>query len=276
MISHIIPIAANEILLGIRNRWVLLAALVLFAFALVLGFLGAVPTGSVKTSRLVVTVASLATLSVYLVPLIALLLAFDAIAGEIERGTLPLLLASPASRLSVMLGKFIGHLTIVALAIIVGYGLAGTAVTGLSGTDLEGIGHLIRLIVTSIALGAVFLAFGYVASTSVRSASTAAALSVGIWLFAVVLYDLGLLGALILNGNGFFARNIFPYLLAANPADAFRLYNMSALEANAVATGLAGAASSLPFAPIVALTGLGVWLVLMLGLSALIFRRLEP
>ncbi len=276
MISHVLAIAVNEIRIGIRNRWVLLAALVLFAFALVLGFLGAAPTGSVKAGRLVVTVASLATLSVYLVPLMALLLAFDAIAGEVERGTLPLMLASPASRSSVILGKFLGHLTIIALAFIVGYGLAGGVVLGLSGESAESMIHLVRLIVTSIALGAVFLAIGYVASASVRSSGTAAALAVGIWLFAVVLYDLGLLGALIADGDGVFAKTVFPYLLAANPADAFRLYNMSALEADAVATGFAGAAASLPFSPSAALGSLLVWLVLALGSAALIFRRLEP
>lgn len=276
MITHAFAIAANEIRIGIRNRWVLLAALVLFAFAIVLGFLGAAPTGAVKAGRLVVTVASLATLSVYLVPLMALLLAFDAIAGEVERGTLPLMLASPASRSSVILGKFIGHLTIIALAIIVGYGLAGGFVLALSGESAEGLVHLVRLIVTAIALGAVFLAIGYAASASVRSAGTAAALAVGIWLFAVVLYDLGLLGALIADGDGTFARTVFPYLLAANPADAFRLYNMTALEADAVATGFAGAAASLPFSPEAAMAGLGVWLVLALAAAALIFRRLEP
>ena len=41
------------------------------------------------------TVVSLASLTVFLVPLIALLLAYDAIVGEAERGTLLLLLAYP-------------------------------------------------------------------------------------------------------------------------------------------------------------------------------------
>ena len=55
--------------------------------------------------RLWVIVASLTALGVYLVPLLALLMRFDAIAGEVERGTLPLLLAYPASRAEILLGK---------------------------------------------------------------------------------------------------------------------------------------------------------------------------
>lgn len=49
---------------------------------------------------------------------------------------------------------------------------------------------LARLIITSIILGASFLAIGYVASVK---ASSAAGLCAGTWLVFVVLYDLGLL-----------------------------------------------------------------------------------
>ena len=85
MISSALTVGQCELRVGTRNRWVLLAASILLLFALVLGFLGSGPTGTIKTDPLVVTVASLATLSVYLVPLIALLLSYDAIAGEIDR-----------------------------------------------------------------------------------------------------------------------------------------------------------------------------------------------
>ncbi len=276
MIGHITAIAATEIRIGFRNRWVLLATAILALFALVLAFLGSAPTGDVKVAPLTITVASLATLSVYLVPLIALLLAFDSIAGEVERGTLPLLLATPVSRSAVILGKAIGQLAIVTVAIVIGYGIAAFAVIAMAEGEMTGLSDFARLIVTSIGLGATFIAIGTVASASVRQTGTAAALAVGIWLVAVVLYDLGLLGVLVADPDGVFASTAFPFLLLANPADAFRLYNLAVLDIGAEATGLAGASAALPFPAETALLSLGLWIVAALGAASIVFRRLEP
>ncbi len=276
MMGHVLAVAGLELRIGVRNRWVLLASLILLVFALLLGLVGSAPSGSLGVGRLQLTVASLATLSVYLVPLIALLLGFDAIAGEVERGTLPLMLATPVERRSVILGKFLGHLSVIMLAILVGYGSAGAVVMALAGDGLHGLGDLARLMATSAALGAVFLAVSYVISASARQLGTAAAFAVGIWLVAVVLYDLGLLAALAADGDGAFAGRVFPWLLLANPADAFRLFNLAALDLGNAATGLSGATASLPFPPALGLVSLAVWLALALGAAVLAFRRLEP
>lgn len=83
---------------SLRNRWVLAAVLLLAALALSLGFLGSSPTGSVKVDPLTVTVVSLSSLSIFLIPLIAMLLSYDALIGEIERGTMALLLSYPIWR----------------------------------------------------------------------------------------------------------------------------------------------------------------------------------
>ncbi len=276
MISSALTVGHCELRVGTRNRWVLLAASILLLFALVLGFLGSGPTGTIKTDPLVVTVASLATLSVYLVPLIALLLSYDAIAGEIDRGTLQLVLATPISRSSYLLGKFSGHLTIIAIAIAVGYGLAGGTVYLLSGGNAQGVLDLVRLIATSIALGAAFIAVGYVISTNVQQTGTAAACAIGAWLLMVVLYDLALLSALIADGDGFFAKDIFPYMLVANPADAFRLYNISSLDSGATSHGLSGFAEALPFPAEIGLLSLCLWAVLGFAAALFSFRRAEP
>ena len=47
MIASAAAVAAIELCLGTRNRWLLLSAIVLTGFALVLGFVGAAPTGTV-------------------------------------------------------------------------------------------------------------------------------------------------------------------------------------------------------------------------------------
>src|SRR3546814_13191470 len=87
--------------------------------------LGSTPTGTVGASPFGGVVVSLASLTIFLLPLLALLLSFDAVVGEAERGTLLLLLAYPVGRWQVVLGKFLGHASILALAPVIGYGAAG-------------------------------------------------------------------------------------------------------------------------------------------------------
>lgn len=273
----VITIAATEIRIGLRNRWIILSSLILLAFALILVLLGSAPGGEVKTDAVTVVVASLSTLSVYLVPLIALLLAFDAIAGEIDRGTLQLVLASPVSRGAVLFGKFLGHVAVLAIAVSFGYGIAGLVAFSAGGggeaVALIGVG---RLIASSVILGATFIAIGYVASASARQTGTAAALAIAIWLFAVVLYDLALLGGLLASQDGFFARVVFPWLLVLNPADAFRLYNMNAIDAVAVGSNLGGSGSALPLSGLATMLSPVAWTAITLGLSTFILKRVRP
>ena len=129
-------ITGKEVRDSLRNRWVLAATVLLAALALSLGFLGSTPTGSVKVDPLTVTVVSLSSLSIFLIPLIAMLLSYDALIGEIERGTMALLLSYPVSRVQILAGKFIGHIIILTLATAAGYGLAGRSRRGVSGDGL--------------------------------------------------------------------------------------------------------------------------------------------
>ncbi len=274
----VLTIAATEIRIGLRNRWIILSSFILLAFALILVLLGSAPGGEVKTDAVTVVVASLATLSVYLVPLIALLLSFDAIAGEIDRGTLQLVLASPVSRGAVLVGKFLGHVAVLGIAVSFGYGIAGlVAFFAGGGGDASALVGVGRLIASSIVLGATFIAIGYIASASVRQTGTAAALAIAIWLFAVVLYDLVLLGGLLASQDGFFARDVFPWLLVFNPADAFRLYNMSAINAAAVGSNLGGGVgSALPLSGLATMLSPTAWTFIALGLATFILKRIRP
>ena len=120
-------IARKEIHQAVRNRWVLASTLLLAALALSLTFLGSAPTGTVGVRALDVVVVSLSSLTIFLIPLIALLISHDAIVGEMERGTMLLLLSYPVARWQVLLGKFLGHVAVLAFATCLGYGAAAAA-----------------------------------------------------------------------------------------------------------------------------------------------------
>lgn len=272
--NPILTIAASELRIALRNRWVAIAVATMALFALVLTAAGSGPSGTLGVDRLSVTVASLTSLAVYLVPLIALLMSFDALAGEVERGTLALALTYPGSRAALLAGKFVAHLGILALAVAVGYGIAALVALAGDNRAVAGLGALWRLYWSSLLLGATFLGIGYAASAWARRPGAAAGLVVGLWLAAVVLYDLGLLAAVVADGGGTFTRYIFPWLLMGNPADAFRLFNLAASGATAAAAGVAGAAGTVP-----AWQALGlmlVWPPAAFALALAAFRRLAP
>ncbi len=272
---NIWTIAAKEIRDGTRNRWIVMITLIMAGLALILALLGSAPTGTTSINPLTVTVVSLSSLSIFFIPLIALLLAYDAIVGEAERGTLLLLLAHPISRWQVIIGKFSGHLVLLTFAILVGYGLAGLVIsqTGDVGVTKAAIDSFIRLLASSVMLGAIFLALGYLISAAVNERGTAAALAIGVWLLFVLLYDMGLLAMLAVDGDHTISERVVTWLLLANPTDAYRMFNLTGDEHTALLSGMAGLSARLQV-PAVALIALLLgWVLVPLTISCVIFRR---
>ena len=267
-------IARLELLIARRNMWVATSVILMALFTFVLTLAGGAPTGTLGADPLTVAATSVTTLSVYLIPLIGLLLSFDAIAGEAERGTLALGLTYPLSRREILLGKFAAHLAVLAFAVAIGLlVMVGLILWRHGGAGLSP-ERPMKLFATSLALGASFLGIGYFVSALVRRSAVASGIVILIWLVCIVLYDLGLLGILIADEGGTFTKDVFPWLLAANPADAFRLINMPAETVSVLSSDLGAAGSVVGTG--MALASLMLWPLLTLFAAWLVFRRLEP
>ena len=273
--NNILIIAQKEIQEGLRNRWVIAVTLLLASLALTLSFLGGAPTGNVGVGRLDIVIVSLASLTIFLVPLIALLLSHDAIVGELERGTLLLLLSYPVARSQIVLGKFLAHILILSFATLLGYGAAGLAlVVGGTPTTTQSWIAFGAMIGSSILLGAVFTALGYLVSATVGQRSTAGGIALGIWLFFVIIYDMGLLGAIVSTKGQGFSPGLLSGLLMANPTDAYRLLNLGSGTAGSV-SALSGLAANSMLTPTVLMASLALWVVIPLSLAMLRFSRRE-
>jgi Cu-processing system permease protein len=268
----ILLLSAKEVREGLRNRWVLAATALLAALALTLAFLGSAPTGSVGAGALDVVVISLASLTIFIVPLIALLISHDAIVGEIERGTMTLLLSYPVRRRQVLVGKFLGHIAILAFATCVGYGLAAVALLA-TGKAVGGGSWMAfaAMMASSVLLGAVFVAIGYLISALVRDRGTAGGLAIGIWLIFVILYDMALLGLLVADQGRLIGGGVLDALLLLNPTDAYRLLNLAGSDEIAAASGMAGTVQNAALAPAALLSALGAWVAVPMALAALAF-----
>lgn len=271
---QILIIAGKEIRDGLRNRWVAAATLLLGGLSLSLAFLGSAPVGEVGVDRLSVAVVGLSNLTIYLVPLIALLLSYDAIAGERERGTMLLLLTYPVRRRDVVIGKFVGHSAILAFATIVGFGAAGAAIA-LGGGRAGDWQAFAAMTLSSVLLGCAFLGIGYLVSAIVRERATAAGVGVVVWLAFVLLYDLALLAVLVADRGHLIGAGLFSALLVANPTDAYRLFNLSGFGHVSQFAGMAGLSGDAHVGRAVLLAVMVLWVLAPLGAATFIFRRRE-
>jgi len=128
----------------------------------------------------------------FLVPLISIALAFDAINGEFNRRTLSRLLAQPIYRDALLLGKFLGAFftqAIVLTAIwllIIGLGLIGLGLP----PNVEEVGRSFLFLLATIFYGGIWLALALTFSITFRQPATAALASIAVWLFFTVFWEI--------------------------------------------------------------------------------------
>lgn len=123
-----------------------------------------------------------------LVPIVALVAAYLAIAGERESGSLRLLLGLEPGRGTVVLGKFLGRSGVVAAGLAIGFALASLVAWGVYGSvPVIAFAAVLGL---TVALGVAFvgIAIGISAATATRA--RAMTLGVGVYLVLALLWDL--------------------------------------------------------------------------------------
>lgn len=126
------------------------------------------------------------------IPLLAIGLGFDAVNSEFNRRTLSRVLSQPIYRDALLLGKFLGGLATLAVALVALWLIvlgAGLLLLGLPPRGVEvarGLGFLF----VAIAYGGVWLAVAMLFSVIFRSTATSALCSLGVWLFFTILWPL--------------------------------------------------------------------------------------
>ncbi|MBT4500698.1 MAG: ABC transporter permease subunit [Gemmatimonadetes bacterium] len=130
--------------------------------------------------------------------LMAVLLTYDAISGERQRGTLLLMMTNPIPRDSVLLGKFLAALLTVGLPLLTGLLISLLILHTGGRVDLDGAdwGRLLLIVALSLVYVAVFVSFGLLISTWVRRPALGLLTLLLIWVLSVELIPgaLGILG----------------------------------------------------------------------------------
>lgn len=254
-------VAQKEFLDCVRGRWLLIGAVLFAILSLAIVFGSAAIGGDLTFRPLNVVMNSLIGLVTFLIPLIAFLISYEAFVGEAEGGTLLLMLTYPISRSAWLLGKLAGQGTALLAALVAGflpfYALCAAGVLPYAAAEVTKL--LLLLIASGWLLGLIAILTAYTVSLYAASKVRALGVLLLIWLLTVLLYDLGLL-VLAVAGQDWVAKEWMLFLMAVNPASAFRLINQTAIGVQSV---------PVPSALLLAL--MGAWLA---GLLAADMRKL--
>lgn len=254
-------VASQEYTLSVRNRWAMALTALFAAMSLLVVASGSTGPGPTRFGPVVLGLAQLAT---YLVPLAALVFAFDAVVGAEESGWLDVVFALPVHRWRVVAGTFLGRAVTLSAATTIGFGLAGGVLF------LDGLfdPRYLVLLVAVAGLGATFLSVGVLVSTVAREKTHALGIALLVWVWFVFVHDLLALG---LVTGGIVPGEALSALLLLNPADVFRVIVLGQLPnaSGGLATVLAGTGLSLP---VLALAMLA-WIAAPLALAGRLVRR---
>jgi Cu-processing system permease protein len=270
--NAIFTIAGQESRINIRTRWTLLFAAVFALLALAISYFGLVTEGYAGLQGFERTTASLLSLVLYLVPLVALTMSTLSLTGD--RGAVELLFSQPVARHEILFGKVLGLFSSMLAAMLFGFGVAGVVIAFQVGTDgllrfLSFTGIALLLAIAFLSLGALLAVFGV-------TRARAFGLALFVWFFLVLFYDLLVMGAAFLLSERAANMLIF-FSLFGNPVDVARVAGLIAVG-DVTMFGAAGAALSKFLGGRVAcqtilLCTLAAWTLGSMAMASRILRR---
>lgn len=229
--SIIKTIAQHECKIAVRNKW-LLSFTVLFSCLAVTVILFDVfsyaESGFQGFNR---TTASLLNLSLYIMPIIALIFGTSMVTGDIEDGGFNLLTTYPLTRSQIILGKYIGIASSLFAVVALSYGLVGLLLLffGSSGD----FGTYIIFIVSSLLLLFNYLAIAMWIGIRAETRMQAFGLSILVWCFSILMYEFVVIGLVMIMPNQW----IIPFLSFStmiNPAEVVRIWTVLALGGESI------------------------------------------
>lgn len=172
----------------------------------------------VTTEVLVVFVSEITRL---VLPLIALILGWKAIAGERESGSIKILLSLPHSRKDVLLGKLIGRSAVLSLSLVVGFALAAIIVAALLGSfDIT---DYLGLLAMSILYGVAYTSIAVSLSSLTRSTTIAGAAMVGVFVLFYIVWNAIMSALRLLMDRGYISGETYTMTLNGETFEPERL-----------------------------------------------------
>ena len=168
----VLAVAEKDFRDAVRSRLMIVVAVMFVAFTGG-GVLLATTAGGPVSLGILGAIGTLRNGTAIFIPIIALGIAYRAIAGEQASGSLKLLLSLPNSRLDVVLGKFLGRAAVVTVAIVIGFVsmLLAAALTVDQGIQPE---VIVVFMLSALLLAIVFISIAVSVSAFTNSTFAAA------------------------------------------------------------------------------------------------------
>ena len=271
-LNAIFTIGKRELTVSIRNKWTAVFAIVFGVLVTAISYFGTIATGQASFQGFGRTSASLLSLVLYLVPLVALMMGTQSFLSS--EGDSEMLFSQPISRSDVVIGKLSGLFAAMTAATLGGFGAGGIVIAMRTDTaDFLSYGFFVGL---SLFLSAVFLAIAALVSVANRRQTRAFGVALTVWFFFVIFFDL-----LVLGGSLFLKERSANYFifasLLANPVGLVRVAGSIALNGEE-AFGAAGPVllkftGGAIYGLMVVLFGLTLWTLGPLLVSVGILKR---
>ncbi|MBV6340207.1 ABC transporter permease [Candidatus Magnetobacterium casense] len=263
-------IAHKEFSDRLKNKWVAAITVGFTLLTIVVAYFGSAASGVVSFRNMGATVASLTSLVVYFIPMLALTLGGGVIADERDRHTLELYLSAPITAGEFILGKYIGLAVSLAVPSMLGFSIPGLIL--LFKTGVGSFGSYMVFVINSVALGMVFLSISFLTSVMFYERGKVIGFTVLVWLFFTIVYDLGLVGVLIVT-KGTLTPAAFVVMLLLNPVDVYRVLNFTTIGEYSVLMGLASVDVPGFMRPSVLWAVTVLWIAAPLSASYYLFKK---
>lgn len=267
---HTLTIAKREIKLGFRNSWTysFLILLSIFTVAILL-----LQSGVNSTEGYTDMTGTMMNMTLYLLPLITLLLGSVSIAVEKETGHWELLSTYALSKTSFLWGKWLGLAVILLTMLAFSFGFAGL-IAFLFGKSFP-LETLIFFWVFSSLLALIYLGVSIAIGAIAKNRWQALIGGIAIWFITIIIWPLLLISILSLLPYSvlYFILEISTFL---NPAELVRIFSMMKLGAGSVfgpeydqwVTWVNGAFGTPIFIGVVS-----IWIIIMILIGAFLWER---
>jgi len=225
--NHFITILKRELKLGFRNPWSysFLTLFILFMLSLLLINEQGYTAGYSGVTGL------LMNLTLYLLPLITLMLGSFTLTGEKEDGSAALLFTYSLSVTSWLAGKYVGLLIVLSLLTTISYGVTGV-ISSFSASGFAASTYSL-LFLFALLLIMTFLAIALLIGAVSRTRWQALTVVIGIWFFLIIGWSptmIALLGQL----PYLWIKPLLTVLTMCNPAEWIRIYIITTLGGGSI------------------------------------------
>jgi len=271
--NSIYTIAEAEVIVGVRNKWTHLFAVIFTVLVLGISYFGLSASGySGSMQDFSRTTLSLMNLVLYIIPLVSLVMGVISFTGESRMNEL--IFSQPLNRWEIYIGKLLGLLILFFSSTALGFGISGFIILMRVGSD--GVFRYMVFVLLSNLLGFVFIAISSLISAISKQRGKAFGISVFVWFLFLIFYDLVIIGAISLL-KGKTAATFAMISLLGNPVDIVRVLSLITLNSPEI-FGPAGAAfvkflGGKLLTSVILIADLMLWFILTIISSIKIFSK---